>query len=58
MDLNVDIGINEALDLGWKTLNECFRADEVEIKQDLIDKFWPGQKVSAAACDVGTNQAQ
>jgi V/A-type H+-transporting ATPase subunit B len=42
MDLRVDIGINEALDLGWKTLKECFSADEVGIKQELIDQYWPG----------------
>jgi V/A-type H+-transporting ATPase subunit B len=41
MDLRVDLGINDALDLGWKTLAECFRPDEVEIKQEFIDKFWP-----------------
>jgi len=41
MDLRVDLGINEALDLGWKTLAECFRPEEVEIKQEFIDKHWP-----------------
>lgn len=41
MDLGVDIGINQALDLGWKTLSECFSPDEVGIKQEFIDKYWP-----------------
>lgn len=41
MDLEVDIGINEALDLGWETLAECFRPDEVGIKQEFIDRYWP-----------------
>lgn len=41
MDLKVDMGINEALDVGWMTLGECFYPDEVEIKQELIDKYWP-----------------
>jgi len=41
MDLRVDIGINDALDLGWKTLAECFSPNEVEIKQEFIDKYWP-----------------
>ncbi|MGD9578678.1 MAG: V-type ATP synthase subunit B [Syntrophorhabdus sp.] len=40
MDLRVDIGINEALDLGWKTLGECFTPDEVGIKQEFIDRYW------------------
>lgn len=41
MDLKVDIGINEALDLGWETLKECFMPDEIGIKQELIDRYWP-----------------
>jgi len=41
MDLRVDIGLNEALDLGWKTMAECFRPDEVGIKQEFIDQYWP-----------------
>jgi len=41
MDLRVDIGLNEALDLGWKTMAECFRPDEVGIKQEIIDQYWP-----------------
>ena len=40
MDLRVDIGINEALNLGWKTLGECFTPDEVGIKQEFIDRYW------------------
>jgi len=41
MDLKVDIGLNEALDLGWKTMAECFRPDEVGIKQEIVDQYWP-----------------
>jgi V/A-type H+-transporting ATPase subunit B len=40
MDLVVDIGINDALDLGWRTLTECFTPDEVGIKQEFIDRYW------------------
>ncbi len=42
MDLEVNINIDEALDLGWKLLSECFQRHEVGIKQSLIDKYWPG----------------
>lgn len=41
MDLEVNLSIEEALDMGWKTLSECFRQDEVGIKQSLVDKYWP-----------------
>ncbi|MCH9608954.1 MAG: V-type sodium ATPase subunit B [Chlamydiales bacterium] len=42
MSLEVNITIDEALDLGWKILSECFQRHEVGIKQGLIDKYWPG----------------
>lgn len=41
MNLEVNIPLEEALNLGWKTLAECFEPHEVGIKQDLINKYWP-----------------
>jgi V/A-type H+-transporting ATPase subunit B len=41
MDLSVNIPLEEALDLGWKTLAECFDQSETGIKTDLLNKFWP-----------------
>lgn len=41
MNLEVNYPLEEALDLGWKTLQECFRHDEVGIKQSLVEKYWP-----------------
>lgn len=41
MDLKVDIGLEKALDLGWRTLAECFTQDQVGIKQEIMDKYWP-----------------
>lgn len=41
MNLEVNYTLEEALDLGWKTLSECFEMQEVGIKQSFIDKYWP-----------------
>jgi V/A-type H+-transporting ATPase subunit B len=41
MDLHVNLSLEEALDLGWKTLAECFEKHEVGIREYLIDKYWP-----------------
>jgi len=41
MNLEVNLILEEALDLGWKMLSECFDPHEVGIKQTLIDKYWP-----------------
>lgn len=43
MDLKVNIPLEEALDLGWSILAECFDANEVGIKSDLIREYWPKQ---------------
>lgn len=41
MDLSVNIPLEEALDLGWKILADCFDRNEVGIKTDLVDQYWP-----------------
>ena len=41
MDLAVNIPLEEALDLGWKTLAECFEPTEAGIKSDLVKEYWP-----------------
>lgn len=41
MNLEVNYTLEEALDLGWKTLSECFDMHEVGIKEYLLDKYWP-----------------
>ena len=41
MDLSVNIPLEEALDLGWEILSECFEKNETGLKSDLISKYWP-----------------
>ncbi len=41
MDLSVNIPLEEALDLGWKTLAECFEPADIGIKSELVKQFWP-----------------
>jgi V/A-type H+-transporting ATPase subunit B len=41
MNLNVNYPLEEALDMGWKTLADCFQPDEVGIKEAILKKFWP-----------------
>ncbi len=43
MDLSVNLTLEEALDLGWEILAECFEKDETGIKSDLTDEFWPNK---------------
>ncbi|NET11638.1 MAG: V-type ATP synthase subunit B [Okeania sp. SIO1H6] len=39
MDINVSLPLEQALDLAWQTLSECFEIQELLMKQVLIDKY-------------------
>ncbi len=41
MDLSVNIQLEDALDLGWQTLAECFNKNETGLKSDLVNEYWP-----------------
>jgi V/A-type H+-transporting ATPase subunit B len=41
MNLQVNLSLEAALDLGWLTLAEIFRLEEIGIKKQIADKFWP-----------------
>ena len=40
MSLSVNLPLEDALDLGWEILADCFEKDETGIKSDLTDEFW------------------
>ena len=44
MDIDVSLALNDALDLCWRTLAECFEAEELLMKQDLVDKYFAPAK--------------
>ena len=48
MDLTVNIPLEEALDLGWEILADCFDPMETGVHTSLIDKFWPGDRGTGA----------
>ncbi|MCB1108389.1 MAG: V-type ATP synthase subunit B [Chlamydiia bacterium] len=41
MNLHVNIAVEEALNLGWHILAECFDKHETGIKEDLVTTYWP-----------------
>ncbi len=41
MNLSVSLPLEQALDLGWATMAECFTPDELLIRQALVDKYLP-----------------
>ena len=41
MDLRVNIPLEEALDLGWEILAECFEPNETGLKTSLLQERWP-----------------
>jgi V/A-type H+-transporting ATPase subunit B len=48
MDINVSLPLEEALDLSWQTLGECFEPQELLMKQALVDKYYPRSKSTSA----------
>jgi len=41
MSLQVNLPLEQALDLGWETLAECFLFEEIGIKKSIAEKYWP-----------------
>lgn len=41
MNLEVNLPLEKALDLGWHTLAECFDVAEVGVKKAIADVYWP-----------------
>jgi V/A-type H+-transporting ATPase subunit B len=44
MDIRVSVPVIAALDRCWETLAECFEPQELLMKQELIDKYFPKEK--------------
>ena len=57
MNLEVSLPLEEALDLGWRTLAECFRPEQLLMKQQLIDKYFPRDVADAAGPVAATVEA-
>jgi V/A-type H+-transporting ATPase subunit B len=51
MDINVSLPLNDALDLCWRTLAECFEPQELLMKEALVQKYFPrnGKEATATA---------
>jgi V/A-type H+-transporting ATPase subunit B len=41
MDIKVSMPVTDALNRCWETLAECFESQELLMKQELVDKYYP-----------------
>ena len=48
MDLSVNISLEDALDLGWKIMSNCFEPMETGIPSKVTDEFWPKDAQASA----------
>ena len=55
MNINVSLPLEQALDLGWKTLAECFESKELLMRQALIDKYFPKNSQTQPPKDLRDN---
>jgi V/A-type H+-transporting ATPase subunit B len=51
MSIGVNMPLEEALDLSWRTMAECFEPGELLMKQEqaLVDKYYPAANKGRAA---------
>jgi V/A-type H+-transporting ATPase subunit B len=49
MAIDVSLSLNDALDLGWKTMAECFRPEDLLVRENLIEKYYPKTTEQASA---------
>ncbi len=56
MNLEVNYTLEQALNLGWQTLAECFQPNEVGIKQVYVEKYWPKRRIGTGVNSNGRNQ--
>ena len=57
-DINVSMPLEAALDLCWQTLAECFEEDELIMKQELIDTYYPKSSVKSSIKSSGNPAGQ
>lgn len=39
--IDVNVGVTEMLDTGWSLFDKHFKKEEVGLKQELVEKYWP-----------------
>lgn len=53
MELEVSMELEDALDLAWKIMADCFSADQLLMKQELVNKYFPRINTTGTATDTG-----
>lgn len=41
MNIEVSLPLEDALDLAWQTLAECFQSEQLLMKQELVERYFP-----------------
>jgi V/A-type H+-transporting ATPase subunit B len=41
MDIDVSLALNDALDLAWQTMAECFEPQELLMRDQFIERYYP-----------------
>ena len=57
-DINVSMPLEAALDLCWQTLAECFEEDELIMKQELIDTYYPKSVGKSGGKSIGKSSGK
>ena len=58
MRIEVSMPLEEALDLCWHTLAECFEPEELLMKQELIDRYFPRDVARGEDADEAEDESE
>ena len=56
MDIDVSLPLEDALDLCWRTLAECFQPEQLLMRQELIDKYYVADPARLAEAGEAASQ--
>ena len=52
MGIDISMSLEDALDLCWKTMAECFASEDLLMKQHLIEKYYPRTDATAGGVEA------
>jgi V/A-type H+-transporting ATPase subunit B len=52
MGIDISMSLEDALDLCWKTMAECFAPEDLLMKQHLIEKYYPRTDATAGGVEA------
>jgi len=50
--IDVNVEVNEMLDTAWKLFSKHFKVEEIGLKKELVDKYWPADSEKSTSTEA------